>query len=63
MVLRNYDAVGEHSHLRRSRVVRHGGALGSENVGMSSRKTGENPVHRKPEVSTATKIDCGLVRS
>ena len=34
---------------------------GRENVGMSSKKTGENPVHRKPKVSWATRIDPGLV--
>ena len=33
----------------------------SENVGISSKKTGENPVRRKPEVSWATQIDPGLV--
>ncbi len=32
-----------------------------ENVGISSKKTGENPVHRKPEVSRATRIVPGLV--
>ncbi len=38
----------------------HRGALRSENVGISSKKTGENPVHRKPKVSRATKIAPGL---
>jgi len=33
----------------------------SENVGMSSKKAGENPAHRKPKVSWATQIDPGLV--
>ena len=32
-----------------------------ENVGMSSKKTGENPVRRKPKVSWATQIVPGLV--
>ena len=32
-----------------------------ENVGISSKKTGENPVHRKPKVSRATRIVPGLV--
>ena len=41
--------------------MRAAGVLGSENVGMSSKKTGENPVHRKPKVSWATTIDPGLV--
>ena len=36
---------------RRSRPGRGGGAAGSETVGMSNDKTGENPVHRKPEGS------------
>ena len=36
------------------------GADGSENVGISSTKAGENPAHRKPKVSWATKIDPGL---
>ena len=53
--------VEEHSLQRRSRVVRHGGAEGRENVGMSSKKAGENPAHRKPKVSWATQIDPGLV--
>ena len=37
--------------MRRSRTVRSGGACGSENVGMSNDKAGENPVRRKPKVS------------
>ena len=40
--------------------ARTAGADRSENVGISSKKTGENPVHRKPKVSWATKIDPGL---
>ena len=47
--------------MRRSRVVRLGGAYRSENVGMSSKNEGENPSHRKPKVSWATQIDPGLV--
>ena len=38
-----------------------GGALGSENVGMSSDKTSEKLVRRKPKVSWATVIVPGLV--
>ena len=34
-----------------SRTERRGGAQGRENAGMSSEKTGENPVRRKPKVS------------
>ena len=37
------------------------GAHGSENAGMSNKKTGENPVHRKSKVSWATQLDPGLV--
>ena len=36
---------------RRSGTVRSRGGYGRENAGMSSEKTGENPVRRKPEVS------------
>ena len=43
--------------------VTHRGAHGRENVGISSKKTGENPVHRKTKVSWATQIDPGLVGS
>ena len=41
--------------------VRAAGVFRSENVGISSKKTGENPVHRKPKVSWATTINPGLV--
>ena len=41
--------------------MRPGGALSSENAGMSNFKTGENPVHRKSKVSWATVIVPGLV--
>ena len=44
---------------QRSRIARSGGALGSENAGMSSDNPGENPGHRKPKVSYATLIDVG----
>ena len=37
-----------------------GGALGSENVGMSNRKSGERPDRRKPKVSSAMVIIGGL---
>jgi hypothetical protein len=46
----------------RSCGVSHGGAMTSENVGMSNVKACENHAHRKPEVSYATAIDIGLVR-
>ena len=45
----------------RSRIVRFGGALSSENAGMSNYKAGENPAHRKSKVSWATVIVPGLV--
>ena len=40
--------------------MRAGGALRRENVGMSSKKIGENPIHRKSKVSWATIVDPGL---
>ena len=46
---------------RRSRVVKRGGALSSENAGISNLKTGENPVGRKSKVSRATVMVPGLV--
>ena len=39
------------SLVRGSQAGRLGGALGSENAGMSSEKTSENLVRRKPKVS------------
>jgi hypothetical protein len=56
-------AVGEHLYCVEVSGVTPGGAMRRENVGMSSKKTGENPVHRKPKVSWATRIDPGLVGS
>ena len=41
--------------------MRLAGAHGRENVGISSKKMGENPIHRKPKASWATRIDPGLV--
>ena len=41
--------------------MRFGGAIGSENVGMSNHKAGENPARRKSKVSWATVIVPGLV--
>ena len=43
--------VEERSMLAEAVSVRSCGGHRSENVGMSNRKTGENPVHRKPKVS------------
>lgn len=45
---------------QRSQVVRLGGVLRSENAGISSKKSGENPDHRKPKVSWALMISPGL---
>ena len=47
--------------LRWSQIVKSGGALSSENAGISNHKTGENPVGRKSKVSRATVIVPGLV--
>jgi len=52
--------VGERFKRSEARPVRAGGALGSENVGLSNRKSGEIPGRRKPEVSLAMKISQGL---
>ena len=40
-------------------AVRHAGGMGSANADMSSDKTGEKPVRRKPKVSCATFIGAG----
>ena len=40
--------------------MRFGGALGSENAGMSNRKASEILAHRKPKVSSAMTISRGL---
>ena len=45
----------------RSHTERCGGALSSENAGMSNHKGSENLPHRKSEVSRATVIVPGLV--
>ena len=47
--------------VQRSRVVRHGGALGSENAGMSSVRDVSKRPHRMAEVSAARFILGGLV--
>ena len=44
----------------RSPTERKGGAMGSENVGMSNRNAAEKAAHRKPKVSLATVFDQGL---
>ena len=57
---RSDDLVGEHSICAEVGPARAGGADGRENVGMSSKKAGENPAHRKSKVSWATIVDPGL---
>ena len=47
--------------MHRSWTARSGGAVSSENAGMSNHKAGENPAHRKSKVSWATVIVPGLV--
>ncbi len=61
MILRNHVLVGERSLCAEAEGVSHRGAERSENVGISSKKTGENPVHHKLKVSRATRIVPGLV--
>jgi hypothetical protein len=52
--------VGERPYLLRSSTVRLGGALRSENVGMSNHNSDERSEHRKPKVSLAMSISQGL---
>jgi hypothetical protein len=52
--------VGERSQGAEAPAARRGGALGSENVGMSNRKFGEKPDPRKSKVSVAMTISHGL---
>ena len=53
--------VGERLQCSEAGPARAGGALGSENVGISNRKWSENLHRRKPKVSFATTIGEGLV--
>jgi hypothetical protein len=46
-----WELVGERSVLERSVTGRTRGLNGSEDAGISSEKTGENPVRRKPKGS------------
>ena len=57
----SHEAVGERSMGAEAVSARSCGAHGSENVGMSSKKFGENPSHRKPQVSWAMIVIPGLV--
>ncbi len=49
----NWGAVEERSYRSEGHDVSWAGAVRSENVGLSNRKTGESPVRRKPKVSLA----------
>ena len=46
-----HAVVEERSYQRRSSTGKLGGAVGSENAGMSNHKIGENPIGRKSKVS------------
>ena len=46
--------VEEYSIFAEAYPARECGEYGSKNVGMSSKKAGENPAHRKPQGSWAT---------
>ena len=47
-----FDAmVGEHTVRAEAVPARCGGPISRDHAGMSSDKTGEKPVHRKPKVS------------
>ena len=52
--------VEEHSNCAEAYTARWRGAVGSENVGISSKKAGEDPARRKLKGSWATTIDSGL---
>ena len=47
--------------MRRTQIGKSGGAISSENAGISNHKRGENPLGRKSKVSRATVIVPGLV--
>jgi len=51
--------VGERSHCCEALPQGQGGAMGSENVGMSNRNAGEIPAHRKSKVSLTMVISQG----
>ena len=55
------EVVGERLIRAEAVSVRNGGVYRSENVGMSSNNSGENPGHRKPKVSWAMTVIPGLV--
>lgn len=53
------EVVGEHSLGRRRPTERTAGGMGRDSAGISSGKTGENPVRRKTKVSNARPIRVG----
>ena len=53
--------VGERSQHGEAEAASDRGELGSENAGVSSDKTGEKPVRRKPKGSCPRIIRAGLV--
>ncbi len=55
--------VGERCHLLRRSTERRTGALASEDVGISSDKSGENPDRRKPKVSLSNVRQLRVSRS
>ena len=59
--MRCWDVVEERSYQQWSSTGKLGGALGSENAGISNHKRGENPLGRKSKVSWAMVIISGLV--
>ena len=61
MIFNSLNILGRGAFLvQRSLRVTKGGALGSENVGMSNHNAAEIAAHRKPKVSLAMKISQGL---
>ena len=53
--------VEEHCYFSEAASVRSGGEITRENVGTSNHNAGEIPARRKPKVSSAMKINRGLV--
>ena len=56
-------SVGERSVVGRSISVSGYGRSRSENVGLSNENIGENPIPRKPKVSSGRFVRGGLVRT
>ena len=58
---RSAGVVEEYSIFAEAYPARECGEYGSKNVGMSSKKAGENPAHLKSKVSWAMVVNPGLV--